>query len=92
MLTTDSQALKRVEIQGEAKKWQNAKFLIHLEIYLDVLALLKALSLGFQNEKHDPVFAIRRITEFNWTMAKLQLLIDDSLDGGNGERLITLGC
>lgn len=84
---TDSQALKRAEIQGEAKKWQNAKFLIHLAIYLDVLAPLKALSLGFQNEKHDPVFALRRITEFNWTMAKLQLLIDDSLDGGNGERL-----
>ena len=33
---TDSQALKRGEIVGEAKKWKNAKCPIYLAIYLDV--------------------------------------------------------
>ena len=70
-----------------AKKWANAKYPIHLAIYLDVLTPLKVLSLGFQKEKHDPVSAVRRITEFNWTMGKLQLLIDSSLEGDNGDRL-----
>jgi len=84
---TDSQALKRAELTGEAKKWQNAKFPIHLAIYLDVLTPLKVLSLGFQKESHDPVITLRRISEFNWSMSKLQLLIDSSLDGNNGARL-----
>ena len=84
---TDSQALKRTEITGEAKKWANAKYPIHLAVYLDVLTPLKVLSLGFQKEKHDPVTAVRRITEFNWTMGKLKLLLDASLDGDNGNRL-----
>ena len=52
---TNSQALKQAEIEGEAKKWKNAKFLLHLAIYIDVLTPLKKLSLGFQKEKHDPV-------------------------------------
>ena len=85
---TDSQALKRAEIQGEVKKWKNAKFPIHLAMYIDVLTPLKVLSLGFQKEKHDPVLAVRRIKEFNWTMAKLQLLVDSSLEDGNNDRLI----
>ena len=85
---TDSQALKRAEIQGEAKKWKNAKFPIHLALYIDVLTPLKVLSLGFQKEKHDPVLAVRRIKEFNWTMAKLQLLIDSALSEDNADRLI----
>ena len=87
---TDSQSLKPAEIVGEAKKWKNAKFPIHLAIYLDVLTALKVLSLGFKKEKHDPVVAIRRITEFNWTMAKLQMLTDSSLEGDNGDPLTHL--
>ena len=77
---TDSHALKRTEIEGESKKWKNAKFPIHLAIYLDVLTPIKVLSLGFKKEKHDPVTAVRRVSEFNWSMSKLQLLIDASLD------------
>ena len=34
---TDSQALKRAELVGWAKKWMDAKYPIHLAIYLDVL-------------------------------------------------------
>ena len=55
-----------------------------------MLTPLKVLSLGFQKEMHDPVVAIKRIREFNWTMAKLQMLIDSSLEGGNGGRLTHL--
>ena len=64
---TDSQELKPAEIPSNAKK--NAKFPIHLAIYLDVLTAPKVLSLGFKKEIHDPAVAIRRITEFNWIMA-----------------------
>ena len=87
---TDSQALKQAEIEGEAKKWKNAKFPLHLAIYIDVLTPLKKLSLGFQKEKHDPVLAARCIKEFDWTMSKLQLSVDSSLSGDNGDRLIHL--
>ena len=55
-----------------------------------MLTPLKVLSLGFQKEIHDPVVAIRRIREFYWTMAKLQMLIDSSLEGDNGGRLTHL--
>ena len=58
---TGSQALKRADIVGEATKWKNAKFPIHLAIYLDVLTHLKVLSFEFQKEMHDPVVAIRPI-------------------------------
>ena len=33
LANTDSQALKRAEIEGEVKKWKNEKFHIHLAIY-----------------------------------------------------------
>ena len=77
---TDSQSLKQAELEGYTKKWMNAKYPIHLAIYLDVVTPLKVLSLGFEKEIHDPVTAVRHITEFNWTMAKLKILIDHSLE------------
>ena len=86
LVQTDSQSLKRAELKGYAKKWMNAKYPIHLAIYLDVLTPLKVLSLGFQKEIHDPVTAVQHITEFNWTMAKLRLLIDLFLED-NATRL-----
>ena len=49
-----------------------------------MLTPIKILSLGFQKEIHNPVVAIRQIREFYWTMAKLQMLIDSSLEGDNG--------
>ena len=90
LANTNSQALKRAEIAGEVKSKKNGKFLIHLAIYLDVLTPLKVIGLGFQKEKHDPTEAVRRIKEFTWTMTKLQLLIDASLDSDNGGRLTHL--
>ena len=55
---TNSQSLKRAELEGYAKKWMNAKSPIHLAIYLDILAPLKVLSFEFQKEIHDPVTAV----------------------------------
>ena len=78
---TDSQALKRSEIEGFVKKWQNAKFPLHMAMYLDVLTTLKVLSISMQQEKHDPVYMMRNIQQFNWSMAKLQLLVENSFDG-----------
>ena len=66
------------------QKWMDAKYPVHLPIYLDVLTPLEVLSLGFQNEKHDSVSAIRRITKFNWSMAKFKILIDQLLDRFKG--------
>ena len=82
---SDSQALQRADLVGWAKKWIEAKYPIHLAIYLDLLAPLKVLSLSFQKEKYDPVSAIRRITKFSCSMAKLKILIDHD---NNSQRLM----
>ena len=77
---TDSQPKKRAELQGFLRKWKHAKYVIHIAIYLDVLAPIRQLSLGFQQNLHDPVRAVKRITDFTWIMAKLTLLIDQDLE------------
>ena len=41
------------------------------------------MSLSFQKDRHDPVKAFRRVQDFTWNMAKLQLLIEDSLHSPN---------
>ena len=51
-----------------------------MAIYLDVLSPLKQLSLGFQQELHDPVKAVCHIYDFTLTMVKLKLLVDESLE------------
>ena len=64
LLKTDSQALKRVEIKGEVKRWCNAKYPMHPAIYLDILMPLKIIIIAFQIENHHPITAVRRITQF----------------------------
>ena len=71
LVNTDSQALKHHEMKGYAKKWQYAKFPLHIAMYLDVLTPLKVLSVSLQQEKHDPVYTLRNVHEFNWFMSKL---------------------
>ena len=78
---TDSQALKKAEIEGFAKWWKQASYIINAAIYPDVLSPIKRLSLAMQQERHDPVKTVRHVQEFTWTMAKLKILIDESLDG-----------
>ena len=58
----------------------NPTYPMYITLYLDILAPLLWLSLAFQEDVHDPVKAIRRIQEFTWIMAKLQMLINESLD------------
>ena len=53
---------------------------MHFAMYLDVLAILVRMSLSEQKEKHDPVKAVRRVQDFNWTMAKLQIYTEGTLD------------
>ena len=61
------------------KKWKNTNLIINIAIYLDVSAPIKRLSVSLQEERHNPVKAIRRISEFTWNMGKLKCLIDESL-------------
>ena len=46
-----------------------------------VLTPLKVLSVSMQQEKHYPVYMLRNIQKFNWYMAKLHLLVENSFDG-----------
>ena len=77
---TDSQELKRAELHGFAKLWRQAKFPLHLAIYLDILQPIKVLSLAMQQDTHDPVAQIKQVNEFSWTMAKLNALLTQSID------------
>ena len=77
---TDSSALKKAEIEGYAKLWKPASYVIHAAIYLDFLSPIKRLSLAMQQERHDPVKTVRHIQEFTWTMVKLKDVFDESLD------------
>ena len=51
-----------------------------MAIYLGILSPLKQLSLSFQQELHDPVKAVHHIQDFNLTVVKLKLLVDESLE------------
>ena len=79
----DSQTTKKAELLGFVKKWNHPSFLIHIAIILDVLSPIRRLSIAFQQKEHDPVKAVRQIQEFNWTMTKLKILTESSLDGQN---------
>ena len=49
-------------------------------MYLAVLTPLKVLSVSLQQEKHDPVYMLRNVHEFNWSKCqnvKMQLLVEN---------------
>ena len=75
---TDSQALKRAELVGQAKKWKDATYPMYMAIYLDILSPICSISVAMQSDFHDPVKVVKRIKEFRWTMAKL--VLDEALD------------
>ena len=77
---TDSQALKRAELVGQAKKWKDATYPMYMAIYLDILSPIRRISVAMQSDFHDPVKVVKRIKEFRWTMAKLVLVLDEALD------------
>ena len=77
---TDSQALKRAKLVGFARKWVQAKYPIHLALYLDILQPIKVLSLVMQQEIHDPVVQLKHIRDFTWSMTKLSALLQESIE------------
>ena len=54
-------------------------YLMHIAIFIDI-SLMRWLSLSLQRDKHDPVKVTRHLNEFTWTMSKLRLIIENSLD------------
>ena len=83
LANNDSQPKKHEELKGHLKKWKEASVVTHMAIHLDVLSPLRRLSLSLQSEFHDPVKQIKRVQEFTWTMSKLKILIETSLDEGS---------
>ena len=61
-------------------------------MYLNILPPLWCLNLGLQSEKHDPVQHVCCIQEFAWTMAKLQIIIDNTLDDDDDEHITYYKC
>ena len=49
-----------------------------MAIDLDVLAPLKCLSLGFQQDIYDPGETVRWIQRLTWSVAELKLLMDNT--------------
>ena len=83
---TDLQPKKREEIKGFVNKWKDAGYLMHILIFIDILSLMHRLSLSLQRDKHNPVKKMRHLNEFTWTMSKLCLLFENSLDNdGDGQ-------
>ena len=82
---SDSQPKKREEIKGYLNKWQGAGYVIHVAIFIDILSPLRRLSLSMQHENHDPVKIICRINEFTWPLSKLQLIVENLLDGNENQ-------
>ena len=77
---TNSQLKKREEIKGFVSKWKDPGYLMHIAIFIDILSLMHQLSLSLQCDKHNPVKVTRCFIEFTWTMSKLHLIIENSLD------------
>ena len=60
-------------------KWKDTGYLMHIAIFI-ILSLICRLSLSLQCQKQDPVKLTRHLNEFTWTILKLHLIIENSLD------------
>ena len=47
---TNSQPKKHEEIKGFVNKWKDASYLMHISIFIDILSLMRRLSLSLQCE------------------------------------------
>ena len=52
-----------------------------MALYLDVLTLVKVLSVYIQQKMHDPIYFLRLIQGFTWLMTKIQFLVDNGING-----------
>ncbi|XP_065674779.1 uncharacterized protein LOC136091307 [Hydra vulgaris] len=68
------------------KKPRDVRYLYNY--FTDVLAPLRRLSVGFQQDLHDPVKAVRRVQQFNCTMEKFKDLLNNSLGNISTEQTI----
>ena len=84
MAHSNSQPKKQEEIKGYLNKWQDAGYIIHMAIFIDILSPLRRLSLSMQHENH-PVKIIHGINEFTWAMSKLRLIVENLLDGNESQ-------
>ena len=82
---SDSQPKKQEEIKGYLNKWQDAGYVIHMAIFIDILSPLQRMSLSMQHENHDPIKIICCINEFTWAMSKLRLIVENLLDGNENQ-------
>ena len=62
---------------------------MHIAIFIDILSLMCSLSFSLQRDKHDPIKITWHLNEFIWTMSKLHLIIEKSLDEDNDEQVKT---
>ena len=76
---TDLQLKKRAEIKGFVNKWKDTEYLMHISIFIDI-SPMHQLTLSLQHDKHDPVKLTRHLNKVTWTMSKLRLIIENSLD------------
>ena len=53
---------------------------MHIAIFVDMLSPMCQLSLSLKCDKHNPVKITRGLNEFTWTMSKLHLIIENSVD------------
>ena len=77
---TDSLPKRRAQLFGFIKCWKNVLLPLSMSIYLYVLPPMPQLYLSFQKDLHDPVKAVCRVQEFTWTLAKLQILNENTFD------------
>ena len=73
---TDSQVLRKAELEGQAKKWKEATYPMYMAIYLDILSPICRISVAMKSDFHVPVKVVKRIWDFRWTMAKLLVVLD----------------
>ena len=62
---------------------------MHIAIFINILSPMHQLSLSFQRDKHHPVKVTRHLNEFTWTMSKMRLIIENSLDGDDDGQVKT---
>ena len=73
-------------MKGFVNKWKDTGYLMHIAIFINILSPMQRLSLSLQRDKHDLVKVTRHLNEFTWTMSKLRLIIENSLDkNGDGQ-------
>ena len=57
---SDSQALKRAELEGQAKKWKEPSYHMYMVIYLNILSPIHRISIAMQKDFHEPMKVVKK--------------------------------